>query len=429
MKNWKNILGQLDRKLFIYIVSLILPFILLPLALSPLQESRCSYAFILTASYWILEPVPIYVSGLLPVFLLPLLGLLSSPEVCANYMKEITMLVIGSILVSQAVEESKLHERISLKILLLIGTDLQWLLLGVMLSTMFMSMWMINTATTAMMLPIVEALLKKISASLNRSTESAKVIGQSPILETSLTENKCIHDPRIDDYSGNEYQNQSQIRIVFLISICYSANIGGTGTLTGTGSNFLLKGLMEEHFPESDEINFATWMIYSIPGMLLCTVIAWFYLWKIYLRKSKYNPTLKQELFETISKRYEELGPLSYCEKVVSTLFVILLLLWLTRDPKVMNGWSKLVGFDKKVGDVVPAIAISFLLFLLPSDIKKFENGPILKFEKASKQIPWGLILIFGGSYSLASAAQVYKNFFFLRNPLSFLKHSHPKQI
>nr|XP_042900396.1 solute carrier family 13 member 5-like [Parasteatoda tepidariorum] len=320
-------------------------------------------------------------------------------------MKEIIMLILGSLITAVAVEESKLHERIALKILLLLGTELKWLLLGVMLSTMFLSMWIINTAATAIMIPIVEALLQKISASTNRNEEQGKA---APISEISVTESKNIEDPEDDRISRDEFssQSKSQIRTAFFLSICYSANIGGTGTLTGTGANFLLKGLMEEYFPGSNDINFASWMMYNVPGMLVCIFIAWIFLWRLYIRSSKQAASLKEDLLEILSKRYKEQGSLSYSQIQVLVLFIILLLLWLTQDPKIMNGWVTLIGFKKKIGAVVPAIAISFLLFLLPSDIRNFKSGPILKWKKVQRNIQWEILLIIGGGFALADAAQ-----------------------
>ncbi|GBO12647.1 Solute carrier family 13 member 2, partial [Araneus ventricosus] len=126
-------------------------------------ESQCAYVLIIVALYWILGPVPIAAVAMLPVVLFPLLGILSSTEVCQNYMKEGYMTFIGGLMAAIAIENCKLHERIALKVLLLVGTEVKGLLLGIMLTTMFLSMWMSNSATTALMVPIVNVLAGEIS--------------------------------------------------------------------------------------------------------------------------------------------------------------------------------------------------------------------------------------------------------------------------
>ncbi|GBN29660.1 Sodium-dependent high-affinity dicarboxylate transporter 3 [Araneus ventricosus] len=122
------------------------------------RESQCAYVLLIVAFYWLLEPVPIAAAAMLPVVLFPILGIISSTEVCQNYMKEGYMALIGGLMAAIAVENCKLHERIALKVLLLIGSEIKWLLLGLMLTTSFLSMWMSNTAATALMVPIVDAL-------------------------------------------------------------------------------------------------------------------------------------------------------------------------------------------------------------------------------------------------------------------------------
>ncbi|GBN76163.1 Solute carrier family 13 member 2 [Araneus ventricosus] len=153
-------------KIFVYAVSVLLPFVLLPLALYSYQESQCAYVLIIVALYWILGPVPIAVVAMLPMVLFPLLGIISSTEVCQNYMKEGYMAFIGGLMAAIAVENCKLHDRIALKVLLLVGTDMKGLLLGIMLTTTFLSMWMSNTGTTALMVPIVDALASEISPNI-----------------------------------------------------------------------------------------------------------------------------------------------------------------------------------------------------------------------------------------------------------------------
>ncbi|GFT04206.1 hypothetical protein NPIL_600701 [Nephila pilipes] len=395
----------MNRKIFVYIVSLILPLALLPLALSPHKESRCTFIMVLVAAYWLLEPVPIAATALLPVVLFPILGIVNSTDICMNYMKESFMMFIGGLIVAIAVEDCKLHERIALKVLLLIGADIKWLMLGFMVTTMVLSMWISNTATTAMMVPIVEAVIGKITMSTHNNDIQLEE-------SNSLTESKQVYNIEEDGKSSSSNKNQdskcSALKVAFLLSVCYAANIGGTGTLTGTGPNLVLKGMLEELHPESHEITFATWMMYNVPGMVLCVCIAWFYLWLVYIRCSNVNHNVesKEKIRGIISKRYDGLGSISSQEATVLLMFFILVFLWVFRAPKFIPGWADLIGSNTKVGDSVPAIAVSFLLFYLPSNIRDLNSRPVLEWKTVQTKLPWGVLLLLGGGFALANGAQ-----------------------
>ncbi|XP_054707608.1 Na(+)/citrate cotransporter-like [Uloborus diversus] len=401
---------RINVRLCIYVLSILLPFALSPLAASTHKESKCTFVMILVACYWLFEPVPVAVTALLPVVLFPTLGIVSSTEICTNYIKEPFMMFIGGLIVAIAVEDCRLHERIALKVLLMIGTELKWLMFGFMLTTMFLSMWISNTATTAMMVPIIEAVIGKIAL---KSDNLALDDNKDKI---SLTESKQVEEPEDDNFLTKTSLEQekkndtdiSTIKIALLLSVCYAANIGGTGTLTGTGPNLVFKGLMEELHPDSDEINFATWMMYNIPGMVLCVLIGWTYIWLVYIRFSKQSQNIasKSSIKDIISKRYADLGSLRSHEAQVLVLFVILVVLWIFRDPKFITGWAGAMRSDTKIGDSVPAIGIAFLMFLLPSNIRDWSSRPILEWKTAQAKLPWGVIILAGGGFALADAAQ-----------------------
>ncbi|KAF8766871.1 Solute carrier family 13 member 5 like protein [Argiope bruennichi] len=394
----------MNRKIFVYIVSLILPFALLPLALSTDKESKCTFVMVIVAAYWLLEPVPIAATSLLPIVLFPILGVVSSSEICKNYMKESFMMFVGGLIVAIAVEDCKLHERIALKVLLLIGSEIKWLMMGFMITTMLLSMWISNTATTAMMVPIVDAVIGKITMTTNCNDIELEE-------NNSLTESKQVCNTEDNGKSNTKKvleARSSTLKVACLLSVCYAANIGGTGTLTGTGPNLVLKGMLEELHPESTDITFATWMMYNVPGMILCVLIGWFYLWLVYVRCSNidHNIESKERIHEIISKRYIRLGRLSSHEASVIVLFLILVFLWVFRDPKFIPGWASIFGSDTKIGDSAPAIAVSFLLFYLPSNLRDLNSRPLLEWKTAQAKLPWGVLLLLGGGFALAHGAQ-----------------------
>ncbi|XP_035233980.1 solute carrier family 13 member 2-like, partial [Stegodyphus dumicola] len=255
------------------------------------------------------------------------------------------VMFIGGFIVAIAVEDCMLHERIALKVLLIVGAEIKWLMLGFMLTSMTLSMWISNTAATAMMIPIAEAVIAKITNDGNNDDIT-------PEENESTTKDEQVDEDEERSNSTSESETSdsrpSVLKVTLLLCICYSANIGGTGTITGTSPNLVLKGFLEEFYPESNEITFATWMMYNVPGMVVCVVSGWFYLWMIYIQCSKvdHNLVSKESIKTIISKRYAKLGPMTYHEMEVLILFFILISLWVLRDPNFITGWSEAIGSD-----------------------------------------------------------------------------------
>ncbi|XP_035226421.1 solute carrier family 13 member 5-like isoform X2 [Stegodyphus dumicola] len=338
------------------IVCITVSVVLLPLAASPFKEAKCAYIILLMSVFWMLEPVHLTITALLPVLLMPLFGILSASQVCGDYMKEVLMMFLGGLAVAVAVEHCNLHERIALKVLMAVGSDTKWLMFGFMSTTMFLSMWISNTATTAMMVPIVEAVMLELKSSLECDDVA-------PI----KTESKVTHEV---------------LRSALLLSVAYSANCGGTGTITGTSPNMILKGFLEETHPESSEITYASWMLYNVPGMIICVFIGWTILQLLYV-------------------------PCWFHEGAVFFLFIVLVFLWIFREPKFMTGWAEHLASDTRIGDAVPVIGILFFLFFLPAEPwQPHISPPLLVWSAVQKKLPWGLVLLLGGGYALAHGTQ-----------------------
>uniref|UniRef100_A0A2L2YCZ0 Solute carrier family 13 member 5 n=1 Tax=Parasteatoda tepidariorum TaxID=114398 RepID=A0A2L2YCZ0_PARTP len=318
------------------------------------------------------------------------------------------MMIIGSLIMAVALEECRLHERIALKILMWVGSDIKWVMMGFMLTTMFLSMWVSNTATTALMVPIVDAILEKLQP-LKQTNMHLKGLNLDCTSDPSLKEGKQNgeDEEEVADDKVHHLDESSTLKVTLLLSVCYSANIGGTGTLTGTAPNLVLKGLMDVLHPESNEITFASWMFYNIPGMLICVFIGWLYLWMVFIKFSKSNLNVsKEDIKDIISKRYADLGRLTIQEAQVMILFLILIFLWVFRDPKIISGWMDALGTKRKIGDSAPAMAIAFLLFFLPSDIRNPKSKKLFDWKTVQAKLPWGLILLLGGGFALADGAQ-----------------------
>uniref|UniRef100_A0A8C3Y916 Solute carrier family 13 member 5 n=1 Tax=Catharus ustulatus TaxID=91951 RepID=A0A8C3Y916_CATUS len=387
----------------------------------PLKTAKCGYIIIIMAVYWCTEVIPLAVTSLMPVVFLPLLGVRSAKAVCLQYLNNTNMLFFGGLIVAISVEHWNLHRRIALKILLLLGVKPALLMLGFMIVTAFLSMWISNTATTAMMIPIVQAVLDQLDSTEHDMTVMEQAAGKNPLI---LNE-QVPDDPR----SSEEKKKWKHVCKGMTLCVCYAASIGGTATLTGTGPNVVLKGQMNQIYPDNNDIvNFASWFGFSFPNMVLMLVLAWLWLQCSFiglnLKKSWGCGTEKtakdKAAYNVLKEEMKKLGPVSYAELNVFLLFVLLVLLWFTRHPGFIKGWASWLfkGGEKYITDAVPAMFVSLLLFILPAQKPKFtawnpsksdseqtEEAPLLDWNVVQRKMPWSIVLLLGGGFALADAS------------------------
>ncbi|MEZ5105913.1 MAG: DASS family sodium-coupled anion symporter [Draconibacterium sp.] len=332
------------------------------------ENKNVTYTFaiaLLMALWWIFEPVPLAVTALLPVALFPLFGIVDGKTISSLYFNYIIFLFIGGFLMAFAMERWNLHRRIALRILILFGVSPGKILLGFMLATSFLSMWMSNTATAMMMVPIALSIIMK--------------------LEENLGEKKM-----------------GKYGMGLLFGIAYSSSIGGIATLVGTPPNALFASVAGIIFPEMPEITFADWFIFAFPVTVLIFITAWILLFFMYKPKKSW----KKLHIDEFKREYVALGKMKQEERIVLILFAILAFLWIFRTGFTIQsfeipGWSKLFENPGYINDGTVAIFIAIILFLIPSREKKGER--IMNWETA-KKIPWGIIILFGGGFALAEA-------------------------
>ncbi len=318
-------------------------------------EARAVLATTLwVAIWWITEAIPIPATSLLPIVLLPMTGALSNASVTSAYGDDIIFLFLGGFFIAIAMEKWHLHRRIALAIIAFVGTSTQRILLGFMLATGFLSMWVSNTAAVMMMIPMALAITAQVADALQGTPEAVDI----PVFEKAL-----------------------------LLGVGYAGSIGGLGTLIGTPPNIILAAQARELFDV--EIGFADWMLVGVPVVITLLAATWLYLGRIAFPMRIGGIPGGKAL---IASERAKLGRISFEEAVVAAVFASAAFLWISREFL----WSGLVP---ELRDGMIAIAAAVTLFIVP---RANGGGRILEW-KDSKEIPWGILLLFGGGLAIAA--------------------------
>jgi len=318
-------------------------------------EARAVLATTLwVATWWITESIPIPVTSLLPIVLLPATGALSNAAVTAAYGDDIIFLFLGGFFIASAVEKWNLHRRIALGIIAFVGTSTQRILLGFMIATAFLSMWVSNTAAVMMMIPMALAITAQVAAALKDTPEE----GDIPIFEKAL-----------------------------IFGVGYAGTIGGVGTLIGTPPITILAAQMRELFDV--EISFASWMMVGVPLVITLLTATWLYLGRVAFPMRIHGIPGGRAL---IANERAKLGRISYEETVVASVFAGAAFLWITRGFL----WT---GLFPELRDGMIAVLAAMVLFMVP--VGTGGQGRILDW-KDSRDIPWGILLLFGGGLAIA---------------------------
>ena len=313
------------------------------------------------AIWWITEAIPIPVTSLLPIVLFPLTGALSIAQTTSSYGHKMIFLYMGGFIIALAIEKWNLHKRIALQTIYMIGKNADRIIFGFMLATYLLSMWISNTASTMMMLPIAIAVAKQFGGMISS--------GKDLLGDEKLT---------------------SSFGLPLMLGIAYAASIGGITTLIGTPTNAMLSAVVKDLF--NQEIDFAKWMTLSLPISIILLVICWIYLVKIVFPVKVNNDGSG---YEEIKKELKLLGRLTSDEKKVIIVFLITAVSWITRS-------FLLKKFIPAIDDTIIAIIGAIVLFLIPSSKK----GEQLMDWQTARKLPWGILILFGGGLAIASGFQ-----------------------
>jgi len=388
--------------------------------------SQCLGITIITAVWWILEPVPIVVTAFIPILGLPLVGVSKGKDIASSMFTDTSLVFLGGFIFSVAMVKWNLHSRIALKTVIIFGLRPRLLLLGICLVTGFLSMWISNTATALTMVPNALAIVAKL-----------------------------------EEITGDPEMVAPFAKALFL-GIAFSAGIGGMATLIGTPPNLIFAQTALKQFPKSPAIGFSDFFFVAFPMSVLLMIIMYMYFVFVYMRKVKFPPNLDESVFRD---NYDRLGPMSPAETVITTLFVSLALLWLFRaDLNIgslkIKGWSTLLHGttgSSYILDGTVAMILSILLFFIhvpqPSEKKEQQNQkatvdlelkkeetdkkykapleldssdgmeeedneivlskltidgeesmkwvPILEWDYTEHKIPWSILFLFSGGFAL----------------------------
>jgi len=381
------------KKTIIYLLSLLSgPLVSIPFYFDILRPghpevSHCAAVTVWMAFWWFLEPVPIAITSLLPVILFPVIGLAPASDISSSYFSDLTFLFLGSYLVAISLEKWNCHRRFALFFLLKIfGVKRPKLvLLGFMCIAWFCSMWLSNTCTAAMLLPMASAILSNLDK---------------------------------DNPADQRYSK------AVTIGIAYSCSIGGFSTLTGTGTNLVFVNTLSTLFPKFGQFSFVRWMLYSAPLSGILNLITYGLLLLVFVRNYQFSTKKSDEeegvehmsAEESFQAEYDKLGPIKMEEIVLIVAFCTMCILWITRQMPISAneeiGWANLLFLgrsskQKYVTDATVALFIALVLFIIPSKSRPGEF--IMDWHTATHKLPWSLLLLFGAGLALAKAFSVSK--------------------
>jgi sodium-dependent dicarboxylate transporter 2/3/5 len=370
---------------------------------------------VLMAVWWISETIPLAVTALVPLVLFPALGVLDGKEVSETYINHIIFIFIGGFVMALAMQKWNLHRRIALKLLVWIGVSPGRILLGFMITSAFLSMWISNTATTMMMIPIVMSII----TSLEESLEGRSI----PRYSTGL-----------------------------LLAIAYSASIGGMSTLVGSPTNLVCPRILTLLYPGAPDISFMSWMVFALPASLVMLVVVFFVILIFF------KPRINWEHLDRahFRKEYAALGKTSREERTVFILFLLLAFLWISRAGISFNsftipGWSQLFKTPAYINDGTVAMFISIVLFIWPAGKRPgnrenkagvtegLDEGSREELAgrsrerimdwKTAQNLPWNIVLLFGGGFALALGFQSSGLAVWFGEQLGWTRGVHPVLI
>jgi sodium-dependent dicarboxylate transporter 2/3/5 len=352
-------------------ISAFLFLIVFPIDGENLQASRMAAVAILMATWWVTDCIPLFATALLPLFLFPILGIISGRETAPIYFNSTIVLFLGGFMIALTMEKWELHRRIALGIIHAVGGGPARIVLGFMIAAAFLSMWISNTATAVMMIPIGLAMVLQLEEEFGKEKTHSFTVG-------------------------------------LMLGIAYSCSVGGLMTLVGTPPNLSFVRIFEILFPEAPPIAFGQWMVVGVPVGITMILISWFFITRVFYR----TPAELTVDRRVVENERAALGPITFEEKVIMVVFASTALLWVFRvdlqlGVATIPGWSRFLPFQGMIDDGTIAMAMASLLFFIPTrgEVARKKDRRIMGPDVIPR-LPWNIVLLFGGGFALAAGFQ-----------------------
>jgi len=327
--------------------------------------TRMAAVAVLMATWWITDAIPLSATALLPPVLYPVLGIMKTRDCAPIYVNSTIFLFIGGFMIAVTMEKWLLHKRIALWVIRKIGGGPARIILGFMIAAAFLSMWISNTATAVMMVPIAMAIILQLE----------------------------------ERYGIKECHS---FTVALMLGIAYACSLGGMATLVGTPPNLSFARIFEITFPDAEPIAFGQWLVMAFPITLIMLTIVWLLLTRVFFRFSDSFDVDR----DVVKREYKALGGMSFEERAVFVVFVATAIGWIFRKDLVLGmltipGWSRLVPRADLIDDATVAVAMAMILFFIPTRSPKASCPTVMGVDVFSN-IPWHIVLLFGGGFALA---------------------------
>ncbi len=333
--------------------------------------SHLAAVALLMAVWWVSDAIPLFATALLPLVLFPLLGIMGGNETAPVYFNSTIVLFIGGFMIALTMERWNLHRRIALGIIHAVGGGPARIVLGFMLAAAFLSMWISNTATAVMMVPIGLAMVLQIE----------------------------------DEFEGEKDRTHA-FAVGLMLAIAYACSVGGLTTLVGTPPNLSFIRIFAILFPDAPPIAFGQWIVMALPIGVVMLIVSWILITRVFYRTP---PDLKVDR-EVVQKERAALGRVSFEEKMVMAVFAATAVLWVFRvDLNVgfatIPSWSRLLPFPEMIDDGTVAITMASILFFIPTRDRSRGDRRVMGPDVIPR-LPWNIVLLFGGGFALAAGFQ-----------------------
>ncbi|XP_077534281.1 Na(+)/citrate cotransporter-like [Haemaphysalis longicornis] len=370
------------------------PFFLLPMVfVFGTNSIKCIYIMTVMIMLWVFEPVPYQITSFFPLIMGPMLNLTTTRNLAKFYFNEPIASSIAGLTVALIAQNCGLNRRLSYNLILMVGPRVKWLMLSFMTIVFFLSMFISNVAVTSMMMTVVDTLIYEISQSKLRKR----------VNELLRKRENQGDEPDYDEVVHIESVKSKQLRKTFLLSIGYSATLGGISFMTGNRTNRDISERIKRISHEPNWITTTTWALYCFPVGMITMLMGWVFLYTVYLKEYEQQSRLDvREVKDVVRDKLQNM-PRTHAEVLSTFLFCLCLVLWATKKPVVISGWSDLLQLDESyVTDSSVGFLIAFIAFMIP--VKSFNfslEHRLMEWKFIQKNMPWAIIFIIGGGSTL----------------------------